>query len=88
MAADSITYLFEKYSTKFIVKVFTEVTIKCGPVRKRFIRRLQSNLHFILQRIERKIKGMCCGVVLTYIVHQRLMPYTKTLLWCWATLLA
>ena len=41
---------------KFIVKLFPEMTIKSRPVRKRFIKRLQSNLRVILQRIEPNIK--------------------------------
>ncbi|MCO4836929.1 MAG: tRNA 4-thiouridine(8) synthase ThiI [Oceanospirillaceae bacterium] len=41
---------------KFIVKIFPEITIKSRPIRKRLIRRLQSNLKIILQRIDPKIK--------------------------------
>ncbi|WP_317932578.1 tRNA uracil 4-sulfurtransferase ThiI [Halioxenophilus sp. WMMB6] len=39
----------------FIVKLFPEITIKSAPVRKRFTRQLQDNLHHLLRRLSREL---------------------------------
>mgnify|MGYP001556656092 CR=1 FL=1 len=40
---------------KFVVKYFSEITIKSKPVRRRFVRQLAENLRAVLKEIDPEV---------------------------------